>query len=249
MIFFIIPAYNEEKNLPYLLESTREKMDCLKLPYKMIIVNDGSTDGTKKIAESRMKQYPITLLNHDTNMNVGQVFRTAFHHILKEAGPGDVIVTKEADNTSDLGILEEMLKKIDSGYDMVLASCYAKGGKITGTTIDRIILSSVANLLLRISFPMKGIRTYSSFYRAYKYESIKKAFDHYGDKFIEEDGFVSTVEMLIKMNRLGIVMTEVPMVLRCDFRKGSSKMNKSQTMLAYFRIIAKEFGKRNTEKA
>jgi dolichol-phosphate mannosyltransferase len=225
-----------------LIESISKKMDEIGRPYRLVVVNDGSTDGTKELVESYAKRFPITLLNHDANKNVGQVFRTGFQYVLSQAGPDDIIVTKEADNTGDLDILPTMLKNIENGYDFVLASCYAKGGKIIGTTADRRLLSFVANTMLKVCFPMRGINTYSSFYRAYRAESLKKAFEAYGGRLIEEDGFVCMVEMLVKLRRLPVKIVEVPMVLRCNLRKGASKMKKRQTMAAYLRLIFKETG-------
>ena len=245
MLFFAIPIYNEEQNIPYLLESIGKKMNELKIPYKLVIVNDGSTDNTKEIIQSYENKFPIKLLNHTTNKNVGGVFRTAFQYILERVKPGDVIVTKEADNTSDLSILPEMLQKIKEGSDIVLASCYAKGGGIKGTTFIRVFLSSVANLILRTVFPIKGVRTYSSFYRAYNAEVMKKAFKAYDNHLIDEAGFVCMVEMLVKLSRLPVKITEVPMILCCDFRKGKSKMNKTQTIFAYLGLIPKELANRN----
>lgn len=242
MIFFIVPAYNEVKNMQQLIESVSKKMGEIGRPYRLIVVNDGSTDGTKELVESYVNRFPITLLNHDTNKNVGQVFRTGFQYVLSQTLADDIIVTKEADNTGDLGILPAMLKSVEGGYDFALASCYAKGGKIIGTTIDRRLFSFVANAILKICFPMKGVNTYSSFYRAYRAKSLKMAFEAYGGRLIEEPGFVCMVEMLVKLRWLPVKIIEVPMVLRCDFRKGASKMNKTQTMAAYLHLILKETG-------
>ena len=229
-------------NIQQLIESVSKKMDEIGRPYRLVVVNDGSTDGTKELVESYANRFPITLLNHDTNKNVGQVFRTGFQYALSQAAPDDIIVTKEADNTGDLGILSTMLKSVEDGSDFVLASCYAKGGKIVGTTADRRLFSSVANAILKMCFPIQGINTYSSFYRAYKAQSLKNAFEAYGGHLIEEPGFVCMVEMLIKLRWLPVKITEVPMVLRCDIRKGASKMNKTQTIAAYLRLILKEAG-------
>lgn len=240
MIIFIIPAYNEEKNILSLIKLTANKMQELNLPYRLIVVNDGSSDGTRSLLENYQKLYPITILDHDTNKNVGQVFRTGFQYVLSQIKTGDIVITKEADNTSDLGILNEMLHKIDKGYDVVLASCYAKGGKISNSSWDRIILSFAANLLVRILFHVRDVYTYSSFYRGYKGEALKAAYLAYGSNFIEEKGFACMIEMLIKLNRLGLKMTEVPMELMCDARKGKSKMRRMETILGYLRIIRKE---------
>ena len=241
MLFFIIPAYDEALNLPYLFESIMKKSKDLGEPCKLIVVNDGSTDNTKEILGSLKKKYPIDVINHSTNMNVGQVFRSGFSYALKEAKDSDIIITKEADNTGESGILDRMISDIRSGADIVLASCYAKGGKIVGTTPDRLFLSSIANFLLKAFFPIEGINTYSSFYRAYRPLVLKRAFYAFEGKLLEEKGFASMVEMLIKLRVLPIKISEIPMVLRCDLRKGNSKMNKTETIKAYFKLIARYF--------
>ena len=239
MIFFIAPAYNEEANMDRLFAMIDAKMRELKADYRIVVVDDGSTDGTGLKVKSYIKRLPVVLLRHPRNMNVGQVFRTGFKYVLAQGWEGDIVVTKEADNTGDIEILKTMLDKIGGGYDMALASCYAKGGGIAGATPDRVILSRAANTILRTVFPIKGVRTYSSFYRAYNFSSLKKAFGAYGDRLIEEDGFVCMVEMLIKMANLGMNIADVPMVLRCNLRQGRSKINKTRTIIAYLGFILK----------
>ncbi|MFH1593976.1 MAG: glycosyltransferase family 2 protein [Candidatus Omnitrophota bacterium] len=241
MIMFVIPAYNEAENIDALLDNIGRKMKELNRgDYRILLINDGSMDSTEEKALSARDRIPLEVISHETNRGVGQAFRTGFSRALEIAGDNDIIVTKEADNTSDLDILDAMLDKIDSHTDVVLASCYAPEGKIVGTTIDRIFLSSVANGMLKLLFPIKGINTYSSFYRAYRTASLRKAFGAYGSSLIEENGFVCMVEMLIKFSKLGLRIDEVPMILRCDFRKGKSKMNKWKTVGTYVRLIARE---------
>lgn len=239
MIFFVIPSYNEEKNLDKLFRSISGKMAELSLDYRIIVVDDGSTDGTAEKVESYRHSMPVTLIRNPRNMNVGEVFRKGLGRALEEAGEGDVIVTKEGDNTGDINILGPMIESINKGYDVALASCYAKGGGIVGAPIDRILFSSVLNTILRIMFPIKGVRTYSSFYRAHSAASLRRAFAAYGGHLIEEVGFVSMAEMLIKFNKIGMRMADIPMVLRCDVRRGKSKMNKSSTILAYAGLMLK----------
>lgn len=248
MLYFVVPAYNEEKNIAALLESVGRKMAGSKRAYKIVVVNDGSVDNTASIVDSYKRTYPIAMLTHEVNKNVGQAFRTAFGYILTEAGPGDLIITKEADNTSDMGILDAMIAKIEEGNDVVLASCYARGGGIIGTTFDRIFLSSMANLLLRMIFPIKNVRTYSSFYRVIKLEALKSAYAMYGGGLIEEKGFACMVELLVKLSHIPVRVAEVPMVLRCDLRKDSSKMDKAQTIRAYFGLFRKQLAGRLIKK-
>lgn len=240
MIIFILPAYNEEENLPALLESMREKMDAIGRSYHILVIDDGSRDRTGEIARSYSTRLSLEVIRHQVNRGVGEVFRTGFRRALEIAGPGDIIVTKEADNTSDLAILGAILNEIDGGCDVVLASCFAPGGGVVGSTLDRHVLSFVANLLLRTFFPIPGVHTYSSFYRAYRAETLRRAFAAYDRKVLECDGFACMVEMLIKLSRLPIRIAEVPMVLQCDLRRGASKMVRLRTIFEYLRLIGRE---------
>lgn len=237
---FIIPAYNEEENIEHVFSNIDSKMRELGIGFHIILVNDGSTDSTKANALKFQDKLSMEIIDHEVNKGVGTVFRSGFKRALEIARGTDIIVTKEADNTSNLDILPDMLNKIESGDDLVLASCYASGGRIIGTTVDRLFLSSIANSILRVIFSIKGVNTYSSFYRVYRAQMLKRASFAYKDRLIEDDGFTCMVELLIKLNRLPIRITEVPMILRCNFRKGSSKMKKMKTIISYFGLIRKE---------
>ena len=130
---------------------------------------------------------------------------------------------READNTSDLSVLSEMINKLNMGYDLVLASCYLEGGGVEGTAVHRKLLSFCANLLLRITTPLKDIHTFSSFYRVYRASLIKKACEIYGDTLIQEKGFSCMVELLLKLAKLRIKIAEVPMILKGNLRVGKRK--------------------------
>lgn len=239
-LIFVIPAYNEERNVPALLERMQRKMAELGRPYHIVIVDDGSRDRTAEIARSFADRVSIEVVSHPVNRGVGQVFRTGFERALALAGPGDVVVTKEADNTSDLSILDAMLQRIDDGHDVVLASCFAPEGGVAGSSLDRHVLSFVANLLLRTTFPIRGVHTYSSFYRAYRADTLRRAFVATEGRLLECDGFACMVEMVVKLSRLPVRIAEVPMVLQCDRRKGKSKMPRLSTIREYFHLISRE---------
>lgn len=244
MLNFLIPAYNEQENINTLLENIK-KLGYRDHEYHVIVVNDGSSDNTLQIVEKFQGLMPLSIVSHLTNQGVGAVFRTGFDVVLKNAKPSDVIITMEADNTSDLTILAEMLEYIHSGSDLVLASCYAPGGRIEGTNLWRKLLSWGANLLLVLALPIKGVNTYSSFYRAYNAGFLQKAMQTYQGKLIEQPGFVCMVEVLVKMKRIKARIVEVPMVLNINNRKGSSKMRIWQTIRGYISFIFVDIYRRN----
>jgi dolichol-phosphate mannosyltransferase len=240
MHYFIVLAYNEEQNLPRLFTSLKEKASLLNGPFKIVLVNDGSTDRTVAVAEEFQKVMPIHIEHHPKNLGVGQGFRTGFRSALSSAKDGDIIFTLEADNTGDLSLLLEMQAKINAGADIVLASCYAPRGAVRGLSFERKVMSSGINLVMRILFPIKGCHTYSSFYRGYRSAIVKQAASRFGERFIQSDGFTVAAEILFKMRRLHATMDEIPMVLQFDERKGRSKMKVWKTIMDYLSFLLRE---------
>jgi dolichol-phosphate mannosyltransferase len=239
MIYISIPAYNEAENIGMLLERLIA-LGYSPQDYRVVIINDGSRDDTVAIVDAFKDRMPVSVVSHPTNLGVGQGFRTAFNTVLAQAKPSDILVTMEADNTSDLGLFNKMVQLVQQDKDIVLASCYAKGGGIEGSNGLRIFLSESANLLLRIFYPI-GVRTYSSFYRAYRVDVLQHAMAIYGQDFITEPGFVCMVEVLIKLHRMKANIVEVPMILKTNMRKGASKMRVFRTIMSYLHFIAKDW--------
>lgn len=239
MLRFIIPAYNEEKNIESLVKNTKEYSDSRNYDYQIVIINDGSRDNTVPMLKGLQKSVPIIILDQVVNKGVGEAFKRGLKYAAEAAADDDIIITKEADNTSDLSILDNMIKKILSGNDLVLASCYMPGGGVNSTRLYRRVLSAGANFLLKLTTSLNGVHTFSSFYRAYRPALIKKACKIYGDDLIEEKGFSCMVELLLKLSNLNIRIAEVPMVLKGNLRKGKSKMKTISTTISYLKLIAK----------
>jgi|TARA_B100002003_G_C13999463_1_gene482560 dolichol-phosphate mannosyltransferase len=192
---------------------------------------------------------PVEVISYYPNKGVKEAFMVGFKEAIKIAEDRDIIITKEADNTSDLNILKKMISLVNNGNDVVLASCYAKEGKILNTTKFRFILSYFANLILKIFFPMPQINTYSSFYRAFRLGPLKHAFKVYGDEIMTIHGFVCVVEMLVNLSRFPISVVEVPLILDAKNRIGISKMRRRQNLAGYLEFFLKQlFRSREKEK-
>jgi dolichol-phosphate mannosyltransferase len=237
-VFLVMPAYNEEAGLPPLLDALKELFGGAGRDYLGVVVNDGSRDKTREVAEEKAKGMPLHIINHPTNLNVGAVFRDGISYAVSQAKDGDVIVTLEGDNTNDPSIALALVEKLeDEGLDIVVASRYRKGGKFIGFPLKRRILSDCANTLMRVLYPVKDVSDYSIFYRAYNANTLKRAMAHYGDKFIECPGFVSNAEMLIKCRTLGVKGGELPLLYKYDQKKGGSKMKIKKTIMEYFHFF------------
>jgi len=235
--YIVIPAYNEEKGLPPLLETVRRLMAQSGRDYHVLVVNDGSRDRTREVALEAAATMPLDVLDHEVNRNVGAVFRTGITEACRRAAPDDVVVTIEGDNTNDASIIVPMIEKVEKGADVVVASRYRSGGCFQGFPLVRRIYSHGINTLLRIFYPIPGISDYSIFYRAYRAGLLQRALAHYGGDFIESVGFVSNAEMLIKLRPFGIRGDEVPLRYRYDQKASKSKMRPARTIAEYFRFF------------
>lgn len=235
MIYFLIPVYNEEANIPELAKNlTSLQLGELK---HFVFVNDGSTDKTAQQIEECFTGNAFTLLHNHRNSGPGFSFNEGFKFVLSSStNSNDLVVTLESDNTSDLSILPMMLNLASQwDYDLVLASVYAQGGGFSSTSFIRKIISLVSNQILRFVYDIK-VLTLSSFYRTYKISILTKVSERYGS-IIDEKGFICALELLLKAIRLNAKIIEVPMVLRSDKRKGKSKMKIVKTSLSYIKFL------------
>lgn len=239
MIFFLIPVFNEEKNIPNLYQ----ELSALSLNEEACFVfsDDGSTDQSNGIIASLFKGKSFVILGDGINRGPGGAFNTGFEWILQQSkSPSDCIVTLEADCTSDLSILPVMLMLNKMKYDLVLASVYAQGGGFDQTSFFRKFASATANFTFRFLFNIQ-VLTLSSFYRVYSLSILQKM-KAKNQALIAEPGFICMLEILVKAIKEGAKVIEVPMQLHSSKRQGQSKMKVFKTTLRYFRFLLSNRG-------
>ena len=241
MIHVVIPAFDEALNIEAMLAGVRERIEPLGVRYRIVLVDDGSTDGTPDRARAvATPASPIEVVSHPRNLGPGAAFRTGFLHVLKDADPLDVVITLEGDRTSDPGILPRLLHRVwEEGDQIALASCYLYGGGIAGTDLHRVGLSHVANGLMKKALGLSGLATLSSFYRVYQVSALRAMHARWGDGFISTQGFECMVEVLYRAAQLKLRVSEVPMLLDGSKRAGKSKMRVTKTSIAYLKLAAR----------
>ncbi|MDD4558729.1 MAG: glycosyltransferase family 2 protein [bacterium] len=231
MIVVILPAFNEELCLGNLLNSFCEAIEDEKMPCRLIVVNDGSTDRTVDVVRSFTDRIDLELINHLQNKGLAEAIKTGLFQAIETCTNRDIIVTMDADNSHLPGLLFRMVRLIREGNDMVIASRYRYGAKIRGLPLHRRFLSYGAAMLFRTILPMQGVRDYTCGYRAYQATLLKKAFQDFGNEFISEPGFSCMVDILLKLRKYSPIIEEVPLILRYDQKQSSSKMNVKKTIL------------------
>lgn len=241
MIWILLPAYNEEKALPPLVQRIDESLRAAGLGHRVVVVDDGSKDRTGRVAAELAAKYPIDVVTHRYNRGLGETARDGFEYVAEHAQPEDVVVRMDCDDTHDPSYILEMLRKLDAGWEAVIASRYQPGGGVVGLDAYRSFISRCANLLMKACFPMRGVWEYTCGFRAYRVALLQDALRIFGNQFIDLKGmgFTGTVEKIIKLKMMRARVTEIPFVLRYDRKPGQSKVVTSITTLGYLVLIAK----------
>ena len=220
-----LPAYNEEATIPALFPRFKEVFPEKALPYHIALYNDGCTDRTVERALAWHNELNVEVIGKTVNKGLGEGLRCLIDHVVERAADDDVLFIMDCDDTHHPRQFKEMLAVIERGKDVVIASRYRRGARIAGLAPHRRLLSLGAAMLFKSLHWCPGVLDYTCGFRAYRVGLLKRARTHYGERLVEERGFACMVELLLKLNRLGAKMGEVPLDLRYDLKQSASKMD------------------------
>ena len=237
MIYFILPVYNEAKNIKRVMRSLHLVMAGR--DYRIIAVNDGSTDNSLAVLKKLPGQM-VKIATYKINMNVGAVFSTGIARVLSDSGSdNDVLIIMESDQTSAVNLVPRLIKEIVLGkQDVVIASRYQLPGRYQNFPLLREIYSRGANNLMHWCFPIKAVHDYTIFFRAYRVAVLRRAVKYFGPYgLIQSKGFVANAELLIKLSLLTRRIREVPFVYNYAKKIGVSKIKVLRTVNEYFVLV------------
>lgn len=212
----IIPTYNEKENIAAIIEAVMG----LNANFHVLIIDDGSPDGTANIVRSLFPIYPgqLFLEERKGKLGLGTAYIHGFKWCLRNGY--QFICEMDADfshNPKDLIRLHEACEK---GSGLAVGSRYVRGGKLENWPMDRILLSKGASLYTRIITGMPVMDPTAGFvcYRREVLEKINLDQIH----FI---GYAFQIEMKFTAWKLGFTISEVPITF-IDRKLGASKMSK-----------------------
>lgn len=167
----VIPAYNEEENLPVLYERLRTVLEKLEGDYEIIFVDDGSTDGSFDVLRDLARRDErVKVIRFRRNYGQTAAMYAGFEH-----ATGEVIVTMDADLQNDPEDIPRLLKKLEEGYDIV--SGWRKDRK--DPFLSRRLPSKIANWIISKVTGVE-LHDYGCTLKAYRSE-IAKRYRLYGD--------------------------------------------------------------------
>lgn len=230
----VIPTYNESQNLKTLFEGQR--LALKKTGYKVMIIDDGSPDGTAALAEKLGKRYPVIVHQRGAKLGLGSAYIFGFKEAIK-LGP-KYIISMDADLSHDPKYLPQMLRKA-KGADIVLGSRYVKGGGVVNWGIHRRIMSRGANMMARFSLGVPAHDLTGAF-RIFHREVLESI----DLDSIKSNGYSFLEEILYLCKRKGFRFAEVPIIFK-DRELGKSKLSKKEMVKFFWTLVRLRFSRRS----
>ncbi|CAO3615543.1 unnamed protein product [Cunninghamella echinulata] len=216
----LLPTYNERENLPIITWLLAKTFTEQKIDWEIVIVDDGSPDGTQDVAKELQKVYGeerIQLRPRAGKLGLG----TAYVHGLQFA-TGNFIIIMDADFSHHPKFIPQMIKlQADNNYDIVSGTRYLPGGGVYGWDLKRKLVSRGANYLATLLLRPKASDLTGSF-RLYKKDVLYQLINATLAK-----GYVFQMEMIVRARQFNYTVGEVPITF-VDRVYGESKMGVSE---------------------
>lgn len=236
-VSIVVPAFNEEDNLPNLFAELEAAIGGAGHSYRVIIVDDGSADRTAEIAGAYQGPLTLDLVRQGRNTGLGAALMAGFRRALQDEDV-DVVVTIEADTTCDLGQLDRMVDEVLAGADVSQGSMHHPDGEMVDVSGFRQLTSKAASLVMRLATG-STMHTFTNLYRGISAPFLRKEFARHGDRLITEPGFAGVTELLVRFMADGGRVVEVPITLNAHKRIGESKMQVWPTVKAQARVASR----------
>lgn len=216
----LLPTYNEKENLPIIVWMIVKYMTSSKFDFEIIIIDDGSPDGTLDVAKQLVKIFgedKIILRPREKKLGLG----TAYMHGLKSS-TGNFIVLMDADLSHHPKYIPEFIKKQKTdNSDIVTGTRYAGNGGVNGWDFRRKLISCGANFLTQFLL-RPGVSDLTGSFRLYKKPVLEKLIDNCVSK-----GYVFQMEMIVRARQYKYQISEVPIAF-VDRLYGESKLGASE---------------------
>jgi dolichol-phosphate mannosyltransferase len=231
--WLILPTYNEAENIEPFVRAVTGQLEAMGTPYTVLIVDDGSPDGTGHIADRLAGELPhLQVLHRPRKAGLGRAYLAGFEVAL-EAG-AELVLEMDSDFSHDPADLPRLIAASNAA-DLVLGSRYVPGGGVTDWGLLRRLVSrggsAYARLLLGV--PVRDLTGGFKCFNRRVLEGIE--LDH-----VQANGYQFQIELTYRAARAGFTITEVPILFRRR-RHGDSKMTPRIAVEAVWRVPALRF--------
>ncbi len=224
----IIPTYNEKENISKMIS----KVFSLPEPFEMLVIDDGSPDGTASIVKERQKEFPATLhlIERTGKQGLGTAYLTGFRWGLENGF--DYICEMDCDFSHNPDDLVRLYRAaVEGNYDVVVGSRYVKGVNVVNWPMSRLLMSYFASVYVRTVTRMP-LRDATAGFVCYS----RRALETIDLDAVRMKGYGFQIEMKYTAWRLGLRLHEVSIIFveRCE---GVSKMSGGIFREAFFGVL------------
>lgn len=194
----VIPTYNQEENLKKNLPILIRYLNSLRIRYEILIAEDGSRDGSYKVAKLFSKRYKeVRLIHSNKRLGRGRALKNAFR-----LAKGKYVGYIDADNATKIKYIDDLIEYVKF-YDVVTGSRYMKKSLIKRSVV-RLVASLVFNMLIKILFNSK-LNDHQCGFKAFRREVINLI-----NRYSCENHWFWDTEVLILAQKFGFSVKEFP---------------------------------------
>ena len=233
MIYVCIPSHNEAATVGLLLWKIRQVFAGFPREYQMLVLDDGSTDATVEILEPYTRVLPLTVVRHPErrgySASVQTLFRTALE--LTDRPKRDAAILMHADFTHNPQVIPDLVRRIESGADLVIAE-----GRLEGEpSRPQRLLRRFGSQLLRGVVAVPGVNDLVSGYAIVRLVALRNAMRSHRDEFLVTDGWAANAELYWRTGRYARRVESVPSVERHDLRQRPSRIRPTEEAMNLWR--------------
>ncbi len=217
--WLILPTYNEAENVKAIVKAAGEVLATAAPDgFRVLVVDDGSPDGTGGIADALAGEKPWVEVLHRTEKNgIGPAYLAGFRHAL-ERGAG-YVMEMDSDFSHDPADLARLLAAVQQGADLALGSRYVPGGGVSDWGMLRRFISQGGSTYARLMLGLR-VKDLTGGFKCFRRE-VFEAIQFDG---VRSQGYAFQVELTYRAVQAGFKVVEVPIVFR-DRQQGQSKMS------------------------
>jgi dolichol-phosphate mannosyltransferase len=236
--WLVLPTYNEAENIEAIVAAASESLGRAVSggEYRILIVDDGSPDGTGEIADRLAAECEQVRVLHRSEKNgIGPAYLAGFAHAL-DRGAG-YVMEMDSDFSHDPADLVRLLQAVRTGGDLALGSRYVPGGGVTDWSLLRRFISRGGSTYARLVLGLR-VHDLTGGFKCFRREVLEGI--HFDS--VRSQGYAFQVELTYRAARAGFRVVEVPIVFK-DRERGQSKMSWKIAAEAMWLVPRLRFGR------
>ncbi len=224
MLSVVVPCYNEEGRLPRTIEQIEHYLDGKRASYELILVDDGSADGTRRVMDAAAERHEgVRVEALPRNRGKGRALAVGV-----QAAKGDEILLTDADLSTPIEELDKLETALRDGAGVAIASRAMRGSRVEiSQPLYRVLMGKCFNLIVQAVL-LPGIWDTQCGFKLFRADIAHRVFAD-----LSTDGFGFDPEVLYRARKQGVRIVEVPVVWRNSAPTKVSAVRSSFDMLRH----------------